>query len=287
MAIQQRSFVVIMAVLLLSLGAHAQQGRGDEPSIMMGFSGKMLPRDPALDPAGLYTPPQYSRVAAAHGWIELDDEEDARWWMAYQEIAERPGNIHLAVKRAMKGAGSGFTSIQILDGEAICPANGVGPNYLHNVMDFSYDSRGVPTSGGMVAAVFALERGSILAEAAKHVCLHMDRSLSQGDFKPDAKYPTAAIRLRHEGVTVVGYRVGEGGQIGLSNVWVLTSSGFSELDTAALTAVSQWRLKSNPAGTQASTNVTFSLNAAEKSQQPIDALFERMDQANRNKSKPI
>lgn len=39
------------------------------PSVMVGFSGKPLPRDPSLDRAGLYTPDAFFKAAEGHGWI--------------------------------------------------------------------------------------------------------------------------------------------------------------------------------------------------------------------------
>lgn len=199
---KQDRFKVVVAIAALcfcSLSAMVQSANSaQDANVVVGFTGKKLPKDPSLDPAASYTPPQYRGVAATHGWIELADEEDARWWMAYKEASDKPGTIHLAVKRATKGAGNGFTSIDIIDGEAICASAGVAPNYLHNVMNFSYDSRGVPTSGGMVAAVFTLTRGSVLAEGAKEACEHVDRAAASAGAQGKQAFPDPLFKSMDE-----------------------------------------------------------------------------------------
>jgi TonB family protein len=52
-------------------------------------------------------------------------------------------------------------------------------------------------------------------------------------------YPPEAIHLRHEGTTLVHISVDAQGV--LHDVTVLKSSGYAELDQAALTAVNQWK----------------------------------------------
>ena len=256
MSTNNKALVCSFALSMICFAAYAQTA----VHAVTGFNGHMLPLDPSLNIAATYTPPQFEGIAKAHGWIELDDEEDARWWMAYVQGRERNDVVQVAVKRAMKGAGEGFVSIQILNGEAICPEDGSAPNYLLNVMDMAYDEHGIPTAGGMVTPVLALTRGSILSEGIFQACSHRDKDIPSGDFKPQAKYPASAIIMNHEGITVVGYKIGDNGSIGRSNVWIVKSSGFADLDASALEAVSHWRIQSKPAGTQSTTNITFSLN---------------------------
>ena len=55
-------------------------------------------------------------------------------------------------------------------------------------------------------------------------------------------YPALAIRLNHEGATIVTVDVGADGSV--TNVTVATGSGFSELDEAAVKCIqSGWRFK--------------------------------------------
>lgn len=176
---------------------------------------------------------------------------------------KQPRVAWVALKQAEKGVSHGVTGMTVLSGQVLCSADGSAPNYAHIVTAFKYAANGAPIAAEGPVGTFALTPDTQFAVATQQACRHLPRVEQQfvGDYKPDAHYPPGAIRQRHEGVTVVGYRVDEGGTVGSANVWVVTSSGFTELDAAALAAVSQWRLKSAAAGTQASTNITFSLNA--------------------------
>lgn len=70
-------------------------------------------------------------------------------------------------------------------------------------------------------------------------------------------YPPAAIRMKHEGVSVVRGTLGQGGT--MESVEVLTSSGFPDIDKAALHAVRSVNCNA-PAGAQVTLPVTFSLH---------------------------
>lgn len=54
-------------------------------------------------------------------------------------------------------------------------------------------------------------------------------------------YPPVAVRQRHEGVTTMSFTIAENGTV--KNVTVSKSSGYDELDQAAIACVSQWQYR--------------------------------------------
>ena len=57
----------------------------------------------------------------------------------------------------------------------------------------------------------------------------------------EQKYPPLAVRLNHQGVTTLGFTIDPDG--GVSNVHVEKSSGYDELDRAAVECASSWQYK--------------------------------------------
>mgnify|MGYP003739866409 CR=1 FL=1 len=76
-------------------------------------------------------------------------------------------------------------------------------------------------------------------------------------------YPPEALRLRHQGIVVLRIAIDPHGLPG--EVWVLRSSGFPELDQAAMAAARQWRFRPAQRGGKAVTSnanvpINFSLS---------------------------
>ncbi len=80
---------------------------------------------------------------------------------------------------------------------------------------------------------------------------------------PDcSRYPTIAIRLGHQGVVGVTFTITTDGTV--RDPQVSSSSGFAELDAAALCTVARWRYEpalkdGQPVEMSSTKNVTFKL----------------------------
>lgn len=81
---------------------------------------------------------------------------------------------------------------------------------------------------------------------------------------PAPRYPPTAIRQRHEGTTTLEVTVGQNGSV--DEVSILSSSGFRELDIAAIAAAKSWKFtpamsNGHATSTKLSVPINFTLNS--------------------------
>ncbi|HEU4670382.1 MAG TPA: energy transducer TonB [Dyella sp.] len=136
----------------------------------------------------------------------------------------------------------------------------------HTALDFALDAQ-----GQLDYTMQRCERPGVACNPAEHYRVRLQRgdsgwALTYGDATAAASveilsrtaptYPAEAVRQRHEGTVLLAFTIGADGSP--LDIQVARSSGFAELDAAALAAARQWRFRAlGPDGraTTASTRV--------------------------------
>jgi protein TonB len=259
-----KRFSVFVALMLCALAGHAK-----------------AQTVPMADIAN-WTPPLVQEIAS-HGWTLIDDSEQERAWFASIASRNNPNLHELALKVAYKGLSGHASKIDIVRGAFLCGAGGEPPDYLQEPLMFTAMGDGIPMDDGGELPPIAIAPGSILAVAVTKSCKGIQspippvmaraperseptasiaqapRQSSGPCSKPNAAYPIQAIRQGHQGVVYVTLKVGTNGRP--TDVRVLRSSGFPELDAAAMHAMEGAVCNATP-GTTMGTPVTFSLQGS-------------------------
>ncbi|MGN6312844.1 MAG: TonB family protein [Rhodanobacteraceae bacterium] len=205
----------------------------------------------------------YAHAVSPQGWEELSDTDQYRLWITFVPVKNPPLGMVVSLKTAEKGVDGSVTNISIVSVNAVCGANGSAPNYVQMGMSASFGEHG-PIAGDAGGPTVRLVPDTNLAVAVQRACKKVRAPIAKTVSRPASgkcsiprpDYPISAMRQNKQGVATVAFDVtGDGHTAGLS---VLSSSGSTDLDNAAMDAVSRGTCTVTP-GSRLSTAITFSL----------------------------
>lgn len=234
-----------------------------------------------------FTPPEMNGAQ----WAKIGETQGDVFWYAYSiqrigcigsgDVDNRCATVNVALKDATKGLGNGYNALSILRGTVICNSYAL-PQDLFDTTISTFNLHSIPISemtNDYAGRQITLQRGTALADAVIRICKSVNVDLTKTGLParsslsglsvsrptaasgkcsiPPPDYPVNAIRQGEHGVATVAFTVTMDGHT--SNESISSSSGWPELDNAALTAVSKGTC-AMPAGTRWSAPITFSLN---------------------------
>lgn len=217
--------------------------------------------------AASFTP---SEMTGAH-WSKLGESQTEAFWYAYSiqrigcigsgNVDNRCATVNIAIKDATKGLGDSYSALSILRGSVICNSYAL-PQDLFDGIVSKVNVHSIPMremSSGSIGNQTTLRRGTALADAVIRACKAVNVSLAKTGLPatspmsslhhsgpasasgrcsiPKADYPIQAIRLGQHGVVTIGFNAVPGDHP--EDVSVISSSGSTSLDNAAMQAVSE------------------------------------------------
>jgi len=221
---------------------------------------------PSMADIARWTPAHYARDSISQ-WSQVLDSDQAMMWFAFVPM-RNPDAAQVVVKTAYKGISGGATGIDVLSGQVLCGVGGTPPDYMEVVDVENFSGNGAPMSYSGVMPTLALTPGTNLAEIVQKTCkaigMHPVARMRQASLPPQGHcseirppYPPLAARMRQQGTVDIGFSVDGNGHP--HNLSIASSSGFPDLDNAALNAAAS-AICNAPSGTHETIPITFGLS---------------------------